>query len=217
MMYLSPWTHQPEERGTIRLLALWMLLEGSEQAVSKSPRIGEDPVQAEGGQLAGWPPAPAPCLGYLGNGKHRIGVFRELWSLLKREVDDSATPQETRRVAELLEFLDRDSEARCWWERAALKGDEDAQDYLAVLDAEREEKLSACQEGTEREERTAEAFTLFVSSFACRSTDTRVAADRVDSALGEAGVELSKGTQTLVREIEGFLAHLDRTTGGPRC
>lgn len=50
MTYLSAWTHQPEERGAIRLLALWLLLEGSEQAVSRSSRIGEDSVQAEGGQ-----------------------------------------------------------------------------------------------------------------------------------------------------------------------
>lgn len=35
MTNLSAWTHQPEGRGTIRLLALWLLLEGSEQAFSK--------------------------------------------------------------------------------------------------------------------------------------------------------------------------------------
>jgi hypothetical protein len=35
MTYLSAWTHQPEERGAIRLLALWLLLEGSDQAFSK--------------------------------------------------------------------------------------------------------------------------------------------------------------------------------------
>ncbi|MFF9788921.1 hypothetical protein [Streptomyces nigrescens] len=217
MTHLSTWTHQPEERGAIRLLALWLLLEGSEQAVSASPRIAEDSVQAEGGQLTGWPPAPAPCLEYLGNGNHRIGVIRELRTLLKKEVDDSATPRETRRVAEILEFLDRDSEARSWWEKAALKGDEDAQDYLAVLDAEREEGLSVCREGKEREQGIAEAFTLFVSGFACRSMDMHVVKDRVVSALGKAGVEPSQGTQTLVREIEDFLAHLDHTTGGPRC
>ncbi|MFE7452809.1 hypothetical protein, partial [Streptomyces griseus] len=60
MTYLSAWTHQPEERGAIRLLALWLLLEGSEQAFSKGSRINEDSVQAEGGQPSGWPPALAP-------------------------------------------------------------------------------------------------------------------------------------------------------------
>lgn len=61
MTHLSTWTHQPEERGTIRFLALWLLIEGSEQAVSRGPRIGEDPVQVEGASL--WagsrPPPPA--------------------------------------------------------------------------------------------------------------------------------------------------------------
>ncbi|MFF3359237.1 hypothetical protein ACFYWN_43185 [Streptomyces sp. NPDC002917] len=215
MTYLSAWTHQPEERGTIRLLALWLLLEGSEQALSKDSRIGEDPVQAEGGQSAGWPPASAPCLENLGNGNHRIGVVRELRTLLKKEIDDSATPQETRRAAEILEFLDRDNEARSWWEKAALKGDEDARDYLHILDAEREEKLSTCCGNGK--ERTEEAFRSFVSGFVCQSAGIRVATDRVDSALGEAGVGLSEATQALVREIEDFLTHLGRTTGGPRC
>lgn len=60
MTYLSDWTHQPEERGTIRLLALWLLLEGSEQAISKGSRITEDPVQAEGASLRAGP-RPPPC------------------------------------------------------------------------------------------------------------------------------------------------------------
>ncbi|MFD4559635.1 hypothetical protein ACFWP5_35840 [Streptomyces sp. NPDC058469] len=214
MTYLSAWTHQPEERGAIRLLALWLLLEGSEQAFSRSSRIGEDSVQAEGGQPSGWPPAPAPCLEIV-DGNHRISVFPELRTLLKKEIDDSATPQETRRVAEILEFLDRDDVARNWWEKAAFKGDEDARDYLRVLDAEREGNLSACcGQGKEHAE---ESFRSFVSGFACRSAGIRVAADRVDWALGKAGVGLSEATQALVREIEDFLAHLDHTTGGPRC
>jgi len=215
MTYLSAWTHQPEERGTIRLLALWLLLEGSEQAFSKGSRISEDSVQAEGGQPSGWPPAPAPSLEDNGDGNHRIGVVRELRNLLKKEIDDSATPQETRRVAEILEFLDRDNEARSWWERAALKGDEDARDYLHVLDAEGIQELSA--RSGRGKEHTEESFSVFVSSFVCRSAGIRVAADRVDWALGQAGVGLPKATQALVREIEDFLAHLDHTTGGPRC
>ncbi|MFE0449129.1 magnesium and cobalt transport protein CorA [Streptomyces fungicidicus] len=214
MTYLSDWTHQPEERGTIRLLALWLLLEGSEQAISKGSRITEDPVQAEGGQPSGWPPAPALCLENI-NGNHRTSVFRELSNLLKKEIVNSATPQETRRVAEIFEFLDKDDLARIWWEKAALKGDEDACDYLHILDAENEERLSACNR--RGEERTEEAFKSFARSFACRAVGTRVAADKVDRALGEAGTGLSAVTQALVREIEDFLTHLDHTTGGPRC
>lgn len=61
MTHLSAWTHHPEERGAIRLLALWLLLEGSEQAVSKGSRIGENPVQAEGASLRAGPgPRPLP-------------------------------------------------------------------------------------------------------------------------------------------------------------
>ncbi|WP_157955236.1 hypothetical protein [Streptomyces noursei] len=215
MTHLSAWTYQPGERGTIRLLALWLLLEGSEQALSKGSRIGENPVQAEGGQPAGWPPAPAPRLEDPGNENHRIGVIRELHTLLKKEIDDTATPQETRRVAEILEFLDRDNLARRWWERAAVKGDEDARDYLRILETEREEGLSACCE--HEKEPSEEAFRSFVSGFVCRSIGIRVAADRVDWALGEAGVGLSEASQALVRGIEDFLAHSDHTTGGPRC
>ncbi|WP_328565103.1 hypothetical protein [Streptomyces coelicoflavus] len=211
MTHLSAWTHHPEERGAIRLLALWLLLEGSEQAVSKGSRIGENPVQAEGGQPSGWPPAPGPCPESFGIGNHRLGVCRELHSLLKKEIDDSATPQETRRVAEILEFLDRDDEARRWWKKAALKGDQDALDYLHVLDVENEENLSACSLGGEQAD---EAFRSFVSAFACPSL---LIADRLDSALGEAGVRMPEGSQNLVREIEDFLTHLDHTTGGPRC
>lgn len=211
MTHLSAWTHHPEERGAIRLLALWLLLEGAEQAVSMGSRIGENPVQAEGGQPSGWPPAPAPCPESSGSGNHRLGVRRELHSLLKKEIDDSATPQETRRVAEILEFLDRDDEARSWWKRAALKGDQDALDYLHVLDVESEENLSACSLGGEQAD---EAFRSFVSAFACPSL---LLADRLDSALGEAGVRMSEGSQNLVREVEDFLTRLDHTTGGPRC
>ncbi|WP_329163127.1 hypothetical protein OHA63_37915 [Streptomyces anulatus] len=149
MTYLSAWTHQPEERGAIRLLALWLLLEGSEQAFSKGSRINEGSVQAEGGQPSGWPPAP-PCLED-GDGNHRIGVVRELRNLLKKEIDDSATPQETRRVAEILELLGRDNVARSWWEKAAIKGDEDAQDYLHILDAEREENSIGHAAGSGKE------------------------------------------------------------------
>lgn len=61
MTHLSAWTHHPEERGAIRLLALWLLLEGSEQAVSKGSRIGENPLQAEGGQPSGCPRPPPPA------------------------------------------------------------------------------------------------------------------------------------------------------------
>lgn len=59
MTHQFAWTHQPDERGAIRLLAAHLLLEGCEQAVSKGPRIGEDPVQAEGASFRAGP-RPSP-------------------------------------------------------------------------------------------------------------------------------------------------------------
>ncbi|GHB92460.1 hypothetical protein GCM10010306_104500 [Streptomyces umbrinus] len=217
MTYRPTW-QQSEEQGTIRLLALWLLLKASEQAASKSSRIGENSVQVKGGRPAGRPPAPFPCPEHALESNSRTGVLRELHTLLERELKESVTPQETRRVAEILEFLDRDVEAYQWWEKAACRGDEDARDYLEILAAEGKRSLSSRPERCANEERSIGAFTSFVSGFvACHSIESRVSADRVDSAVGEAGDEPSEGTQTLVREIEDFLIHLDRTADGPRC
>ncbi|MBY8345798.1 hypothetical protein LXH13_39590 [Streptomyces spinosirectus] len=215
MNYLPTWPHQPKEYATIRLLALWVLLDGSEQAVSKSPRIGEDSVQAEGGQPTGRPPAPAICLPYSIDGNHRVGALNELRILLKKELNDCARPQETRRVAEILELMEWDTEARTWWQKAADKGDEDAQDYLEVLDAEQKNELLTCQEEQGKGYFVGTVTSLMGDSdFAC----SRKAAGRVESALAEAGLDLPDGkAQALIREIEDFLGRLDPTTGGPRC
>lgn len=210
------WRQPSEEHGPIRLLALWLLLEASEQAVSKGPRIGEDPVQAEGGQRAGWPPAPAPCLNPAADGHHRTQAIRELCTLLKKELHDSATPRQTRRIAEILELLDRESMALEWWGRAARRGNKDAQDYLEILHAE-SENLPACREWKERGCLPARSFTSLVSDLACPSIDPRATADQVEPEPGGTGLDLAEGTQALVREIESFLAHLDHTTDGPRC
>jgi hypothetical protein len=214
------WPHQPKAHGTIRLLALWVLLERSEQAEYMSPRIHEDSVHAEGGQPTGWPPAPSLHQGYLINGNHRSGVLNELLTLLKKEIDDCARPQETRRVAEILELLEWDGEARTWWLKAAARGDEDAQDYLEVLDAEHEFESLACRKEHRKEVIDPGTITSLLSDsdsdFACHH-DPRQAAQHVEAVLAEAGINLSRDTQALIREIEDFLAHLDPTTGGPRC
>ncbi|WP_406636598.1 hypothetical protein [Amycolatopsis sp. WGS_07] len=39
-----------------------------------------------------------------------------------------------RRVAELLELLDRPKDAAVWWHRAAVSGDRDAKWYVAALE-----------------------------------------------------------------------------------
>ncbi|MFE1030238.1 hypothetical protein ACFW5I_38005 [Streptomyces sp. NPDC058818] len=138
---------------------------------------------------------------------------------MKKEIHDSATPRQTRRIAEILELLDRETMALEWWVRAARRGDKDAQDYLEILHAESEEDLPACREWTEREYEyfTARSFTSLVSDLACPSIDPRATTDQVEPEPGETGLDLAEGTQALVREIESFLAHLDHTTDGPRC
>ncbi|MFF1350769.1 hypothetical protein ACFVZJ_33190 [Streptomyces sp. NPDC058322] len=213
MTHQFAWTHQPDERGAIRILAAHLLLEGCEQAVSKGPRIGEDPVQAEGGQLSGWPPAPAACPENCRDENHRESAFRELRALLKKESDDSATPQETRRVAEVLEFLDMDDEARQWWEKAAFKGDEDARDYLAVLDTERESEASPCS-GQGREQ-ADQGFVTIVGEVEAATIASCVTAEK--GHYGRPGDQRPADPGNLMREIEHFLTHLDPTTGGPRC
>src|SRR5262245_36994558 len=99
---MSTWG-KGDGQSAIRLLAVWTLLERSEQALSRSSRTPEDSTQAEGGQLAGWPPAPAPCP----DDRELIEAKSELVLLLARECTHKATAQETRRVAEILEYLER--------------------------------------------------------------------------------------------------------------
>ncbi|MFE9525152.1 hypothetical protein [Streptomyces sp. NPDC006631] len=63
-----------------------------------------------------------------------IGPFKaELDELLAEPEPD---PRQLRRIAELMEIVRGDAEAREWWERAAEAGDSDAKDYLRVLDDE---------------------------------------------------------------------------------
>lgn len=64
----------------------------------------------------------------------KVGARSELTSLLGHL---NPSPAELRRIAELTEGLYGDGTARPWWEKAARAGDEDAVDYLAVLDDER--------------------------------------------------------------------------------
>ncbi|MFB6674473.1 hypothetical protein ACFCWG_19120 [Streptomyces sp. NPDC056390] len=115
--------------------------------------------------------------------------------------------------------MDWDSEARTWWHKAAAKGDEDARDYLEILEAEQREPLPACSEGNRRGTYIAGTITSLLSDddFAYRYIDPREAAGKVEFAFAEAGRDLPAGTQALIREIEDFLTHLDPTTGGPRC
>jgi len=202
---MSPWEYS-DDHGAILFLARWLLLECAEQSVTKGSRTGEDSVHVEGGRSSGRPPAPVPCP----QNEERAfatDVSRELASLLKRECSHSATAQETRRVAELLECLDREEEARPWWEKAARMGDADARDYLEILDIEM------------NEEEESDRFTLFGSELIRRSPGFAVPAFqvRVRTALERTDLQLTERVHILVREIERFLADRDPMTDGRRC
>jgi hypothetical protein len=48
-------------------------------------------------------------------------------------------PRQLRRIAELVEVLHGDDVARVWWAKAAAAGDQDAIDYMHVMNEEDEE------------------------------------------------------------------------------
>ncbi|MEU2269606.1 hypothetical protein ABZ568_25045 [Streptomyces olindensis] len=207
---MSTWDKE-HEQSAIRLLAVWALLERSEQALSKSPRTPEDSAQAEGGQLAGWPPAPAPCP----DDREQTEAKGELVLLLARECTHKTTAQETRRIAELLEYLNREDEALCWWQWAAERGDEDAQDYLEMIHAERQEQENPpVQSPTPSELENSAALYVWKASGTNAGSHTFAAVQLALSAA--ANPELSEDAKQLVREIEEYLQHPDRMTDGRR-
>ncbi|MFE6357585.1 hypothetical protein ACFVOO_32555 [Streptomyces rochei] len=206
---MSTWD-QEHQQSAIRLLAVWALLERSEQALSRSPRTPEDSVQAEGGQPAGWPPAPAPCP----DGREHTEAKSELVLLLARECTHKTTAQETRRIAELLEYLDRDEQALRWWQWAAERGDEDARDYLELLRAERQEQENASVESPVSSELDSAALYVWKASGTNAGSHTFAAVQLALSAA--ANPELSEDAKQLVREIEEYLQHPDRMTDGRR-
>ncbi|MFD3883340.1 hypothetical protein [Streptomyces microflavus] len=201
-----------DEQGAIRLLAVWVLLERSEQALSKISRTPEDPEQAEGGQLAGWPPAPAPRP----DTPESTEAKRELVGLLVREWTKKNTAPETRRIAELLEYLDRPEEALSWWELAARRGDEDAKDYLEILRAEMQEdekNPAGLSEPPKSEGESASSFVWRACSMSSGSdaiTAVRVALSAASSS------DVSEEAKKLVRDIEMYMRHPDRMTDGRR-
>lgn len=208
---MSTW-YWESEQSTIRLLAVWALLERSEQALSKSPRTREDSAQAEGGQLAGWPPAPAPCP----DDEERTEAKGELVLLLARECAHKITAEETRRIAELLEYLDRDEEALRWWQWAAERGDEDARDYLEMILAERQEREILQGDDASVASKLQSDAALFVCKVSRESTGSHTFAAVQLALNAAANPELSDEAKQLVKEIEDYLRHPDRMTDGRR-
>lgn len=209
--------NESDERSAIRLLAIWLLLEGSERAFSMSSRTPGDSAQAEGGQSAGWPPAPGPRPPATGGHQHqRIEAIKELATLLRRECSQRATAEETRRIAELLEYLDRDEEALTWWKKAASKGDDDARDYLDILRTEAEGGNRMNSDPPGDQEKKSD----FLAAFVQKANGTVAGLDTfaaVQIALNSAiGPEVSEAAKQLVGEIEKYLTHPDRMTDGRR-
>lgn len=63
----------------------------------------------------------------------KIGAYKELIHLLGLPAPDG---EQLRRIAEVAELLYDIEAARPWWLKAALVGDQDAIDYMAVLNEE---------------------------------------------------------------------------------
>ncbi|WP_431985237.1 hypothetical protein [Streptomyces qinglanensis] len=129
----------------------------------------------------------------------------------RKKLPGSAAAQETRRVAEVLEFLDRDDEARSWWEKAALKGDEDARDYLYVVDSEQQEERSECC--GQEEENSDEYLNLSVKGPTRLPSTAQIIADLTGPVSAGTGAGVSEESQVLVQQVEDFLTRLDPTTG----
>ena len=210
----------------VRRFAVLLLTTRAHQALNASPRISGDSAQAEGGQLTGWPPAPADycrslsVLGHPGTAFPRSETaLHTLASLLLKEARNVASPAETREIAELLELLDFDEEAVPWWGRAAARGDEDAQDYLEILLQERTQTANTqCGATRESGRKDFDAFidsARTVTSFCAPLTSGR---PRPSPTPSEQEWDTPRQLRLLVdhtiQEIEKFLAHPDQMTDG---
>ncbi|WP_259454423.1 hypothetical protein [Streptomyces ginkgonis] len=195
-----------DEHVVIRRLAVWVLLERSEQALSKGPRTLENSV--EGGRLSGRPPAPAPCPAELEGDQQRAEAIDELSFLLRRELNKKTTPEETRRIAETLEYLDMDEDSLPWWEMAARRGDKDARDYLEVLLSE----SRAVDEGSKGSLYRYLQEPLAIPALGSLKPERDwIAALNIALDISGTLVQSSEARE-LVREIEEYLAHPDRVT-----
>ncbi|MGW1395660.1 hypothetical protein ACWD6Q_28815 [Streptomyces nigra] len=60
----------------------------------------------------------------------------ELFRLLNKDSKNQLEPAEERRIAEIAEAFGDLKAAYGWWRRAAASGDEDAKDYVEILEEE---------------------------------------------------------------------------------
>ncbi|MEV5100052.1 hypothetical protein ACFC5H_35140 [Streptomyces rochei] len=139
---MSSWMFHEEREAFGRLV----LLELFDQALREVDRLGEDSVLTlnQGGRPSGRPPAGA-CLATVENplrvrdllrDRRQRNRLRELFKLLNKDINNQLEPAEERRVAEIAEAFGDLKAAYGWWRRAAASGDEDAQDYVEILEEE---------------------------------------------------------------------------------
>ncbi|MEW2553656.1 hypothetical protein AB0957_18215 [Streptomyces zhihengii] len=140
---MNSWMFDEEREALGRLV----LLELFDQALCEESRLGEVSVLIlkQWGRPSGRPPAGA-CLVTDGGSPLRVrDLLRdrrqrtrlcELLSLLNKDAKGPLEPSEERRVAEIAEAFGDLKAAYGWWRRAAASGDEDAKDYVEILEEE---------------------------------------------------------------------------------
>ncbi|MFJ5726048.1 hypothetical protein [Streptomyces sp. NPDC093149] len=139
---MSSWMFDEEREAFGRLV----LLELFDQALHEENRLGEvsDLTLNLGGRPSCRPPAGA-CLvtvedpfrvrDLLRDRRQRNRLY-ELFKLLNKDTKGQLKPAEERRVAEIAEAFGDLKAAYGWWRRAAASGDEDAKDYVEILEEE---------------------------------------------------------------------------------
>ncbi|MEV0780798.1 hypothetical protein ACIBLA_25915 [Streptomyces sp. NPDC050433] len=139
---MSSWMFDEEREAFGRLVLLELL----DQALREENRLGEVSYLTlnQEGRPSGRPPAGA-CLVTVENPLRVRDLLRdrrqrdrlcELFKLLNKETKNQLEPAEERRVAEIAEAFGDLKAAYGWWRRAAASGDEDAKDYVEILEEE---------------------------------------------------------------------------------
>lgn len=204
---MSSWMFDEEREAFARLV----LLELFDQALCEETRLGQvsDLLVNQGGRPSGRPPAGA-CLAteehaihvrdLILNRRHRDRLV-ELLKLFNKDLKDEIVPAEIRRVAEIIESFGDLRGSYRWWQRAAISGDEDAKDYLEILEEDLEVSDVPDEEGKSR--------TLFREQFTLRQVTTL-------RRLYSRECVSEKELNDLFGEIEQFLSNPDQVADGGR-
>ncbi|MFI0862236.1 hypothetical protein ACH4RA_18580 [Streptomyces smyrnaeus] len=130
-----------------------------------------------------------------------------------------------RRMAELCELLDQEDMARLLWERAAQMGDEDAQNYLEVLEEEDTEQPTAKNtDSPSREASLPDPVDEWCRIRRAEKWDyppiqaikIRIMSGHSERAQAIRNVALEAVTHQMVGKIEQYIANPDHITDGGR-